>query len=136
MASALIVVVVVAVVVLLPGDVRAAFSPVQSLTLALLLLATLAVLQMLARPRVEADEGGVTVVNLIVRRRLDWAEIVEVSLQRGDPWVSLHLVDGETLPAMGLQSADGEWGRRQAAQFRALVLRRRAIDRDDGGTSP
>ena len=61
------------------------------------------VLALLARVRVVADEAGVTVVNIASRRRLAWAEIVQVNLRPGDPWVFLNLSDGTSLPAMGIQ---------------------------------
>jgi hypothetical protein len=61
------------------------------------------VLLLLSRPKVVADETGVTVVNIASRRHLDWAEIVQVNLRPGDPWVFLNLSDGTSLPALGIQ---------------------------------
>ncbi|MEU9285183.1 PH domain-containing protein [Streptomyces sp. NPDC048275] len=61
------------------------------------------VLLMLSRPKVVADESGVTVVNITSRRHLDWAEILQVNLRPGDPWVFLNLSDGTSLPALGIQ---------------------------------
>ncbi|MFI9646810.1 PH domain-containing protein [Streptomyces sp. NPDC052040] len=61
------------------------------------------VLLLLSRPKVVADESGVTVVNIASRRRLDWAEILQVNLRPGDPWVFLNLSDGTSLPALGIQ---------------------------------
>ncbi|CAL9577611.1 putative protein [Streptomyces sp. enrichment culture] len=61
------------------------------------------VLLLLARPRVVADESGVTVVNLTRTRRLEWAEILRVNLRTGDPWVFLDLSDGTSLPVLGIQ---------------------------------
>ncbi len=46
------------------------------------------VLLMLARPKVVADESGVTVVNIAGRRRLEWPEILQVNLRPGDPGCS------------------------------------------------
>ncbi|MEU8957100.1 PH domain-containing protein [Streptomyces sp. NPDC048518] len=62
-----------------------------------------AVLALLSRPKVVADESGVTVVNIATSRRLEWAEIVQVNLRPGDPWVFLNLSDGTSLPALGIQ---------------------------------
>jgi hypothetical protein len=62
-----------------------------------------AVLAQLGRVKVVADESGVTVVNIASRRRLAWAEIVQVNLRPGDPWVFLNLSDGTSLPALGIQ---------------------------------
>ncbi|MFF9606416.1 PH domain-containing protein [Streptomyces sp. NPDC014684] len=60
-------------------------------------------LAQLARIKVVADESGVTVVNIASRRRLAWAEILQVNLRPGDPWVFLNLSDGTSLPALGIQ---------------------------------
>ncbi|MCX4809620.1 PH domain-containing protein [Streptomyces sp. NBC_01239] len=62
-----------------------------------------AVLALLARVKVVADETGVTVVNIVSRRRLVWAEILQVNLRPGDPWVFLNLSDGTSLPVLGIQ---------------------------------
>ncbi|MEU1471830.1 PH domain-containing protein [Streptomyces sp. NPDC005761] len=61
------------------------------------------VLALLSRPKIVADDGGVTVVNLTRTRRLSWAEIVRVNLRAGDPWVFLDLSDGTSMPALGIQ---------------------------------
>ncbi|MFF3579127.1 PH domain-containing protein [Streptomyces mirabilis] len=61
------------------------------------------VLLMLSRPKVVADETGVTVVNITSRRHLEWAEILQVNLRPGDPWVFLNLSDGTSLPVLGIQ---------------------------------
>ncbi|MER5987503.1 PH domain-containing protein [Streptomyces sp. NPDC001787] len=63
----------------------------------------LGVLALLSRPKVVADNAGVTVVNLTRTRRLAWAEILRVNLRVGDPWVFLDLSDGTSLPALGIQ---------------------------------
>jgi hypothetical protein len=61
------------------------------------------VLAMLARVKVVADDSGVTVVNIASKRHLAWAEIIQVNLRPGDPWVFLNLSDGTSLPALGIQ---------------------------------
>ncbi|MFE4592684.1 PH domain-containing protein [Streptomyces laurentii] len=61
------------------------------------------VLVMLSRPKVVADDDGVTVVNITRVRRLAWAEILRVNLRPGDPWVFLDLSDGTSLPVLGIQ---------------------------------
>jgi hypothetical protein len=61
------------------------------------------VLALLARVKVVADESGVIVVNIASRRRLAWAEILQVNLRPGDPWVFLNLSDGTSLPVLGIQ---------------------------------
>ncbi|GAQ55848.1 PH domain-containing protein [Streptomyces acidiscabies] len=79
------------------------------------------VLAMLSRVRVVADEAGVTVVNIVSRRRLDWAEILQVNLRPGDPWVFLNLSDGTSLPALGIQPGfDKKQAITDASALRAL----------------
>ncbi|MEN8652765.1 PH domain-containing protein [Streptomyces sp. 21So2-11] len=80
------------------------------------------VMLLLSRPKVVADEAGVTVVNLTTRRRLEWAEIVRVNLRPGDAWVFLDLSDGTSLPALGIQPGIAkEQAIRDARALRALA---------------
>jgi hypothetical protein len=87
---------------------------------------------MLARVKVVADDSGVTVVNIASRRRLDWAEIIQVNLRPGDPWVFLNLSDGTSLPALGIQPGiNKQRAIADADTLRALV-EARAIPDPDG----
>jgi hypothetical protein len=79
------------------------------------------VLLRLAVVRVEASDAGVLVVNVVGRRRLEWAEVVGVRLLRDDPWMLLDLSDGQALAAMGVQKSEGERAQRQARDFARLV---------------
>jgi hypothetical protein len=88
-------------------------------------------LHRLADVRIEADEAGLTVVNLVRRPRLEWAEVLRVQLKPGEPWVVLDLADGESLPAMGIQGSDGAYAREQAARLARLVAERSRTARDD-----
>jgi hypothetical protein len=77
---------------------------------------------LLARPKVVADDSGVTVVNFVSSRRLSWAEIVQVNLRVGDPWVFLDLTDGTSLAAVGIQPGIAkEQAIAHARTLRALV---------------
>ncbi|MGX1882177.1 PH domain-containing protein [Streptomyces sp. NPDC055287] len=81
-----------------------------------------AVLLLLSRPKVVADEAGVTVVNLTTKRRLEWAEILRVNLRPGDAWVFLDLSDGTSLPALGIQPGVAkQQAVRDARALRALA---------------
>ena len=96
-----------------PGE-RASFI----LTAALFL----GVLAMLSRPKIVADDHGVTVVNITRTRRLAWAEILRVNLRPGDPWVFLDLSDGTSMPALGIQPGIAkEQAIRDARALRALA---------------
>ncbi|MEV6249156.1 PH domain-containing protein [Streptomyces sp. NPDC051742] len=80
------------------------------------------VLVLLSRPKVVADDEGVTVVNITRTRRLAWAEILKVNLRPGDPWVFLDLSDGTSLPALGIQPGVAkEAAIRDARALRALA---------------
>ncbi|WP_240810051.1 PH domain-containing protein [Actinomadura sp. WMMA1423] len=79
------------------------------------------VLHMLARCRVSADESGLTVVNAFNTRRLEWPEVVDVSMSTGDPWPTLDLADGTSLGAMGINGAEKTLAARQLAELRALL---------------
>ncbi|GLW63102.1 hypothetical protein Arub01_13460 [Actinomadura rubrobrunea] len=79
------------------------------------------ILHMLARCRVVADESGLTVVNPFRTRRLAWAEVVNVTMNAGDPWPTFDLADGTTLSAMGINATEKARAARDFAQLRALV---------------
>ncbi|WP_318206741.1 MULTISPECIES: PH domain-containing protein [unclassified Streptomyces] len=82
----------------------------------------LGILVLLSRPKVVADDEGVTVVNITRTRRLAWAEILKVNLRPGDPWVFLDLSDGTSLPALGIQPGIAkESAIRDARALRALA---------------
>lgn len=81
--------------------------------------------------RAVPDADGLTVRNLVVHRRLAWADIVSVRFGQGRPWVQLDLVDGDTLPVMGIQRADGAFADGEARRLATLVARHTATDRDD-----
>ncbi|MFJ1757241.1 PH domain-containing protein [Kitasatospora sp. NPDC088134] len=86
---------------------------------------------MLARPKVVADDAGLTVVNFVRSRRLSWAEVVRVNFRAGDPWVTLDLADGTALAAVGIQPGGGrEQAVRAARALRDLVEERGAAARD------
>ncbi|MGW2181612.1 PH domain-containing protein [Streptomyces sp. NPDC001732] len=80
------------------------------------------VLALLSRPKIVAEEDGVTVVNLTRTRRLSWAEILRVNLRAGDPWVFLDLSDGTSMPALGIQPGVAkQQAIRDARALRALA---------------
>lgn len=64
---------------------------------------------------------GLTVRNLFVTRRLEWAEIVGVQYDRHVPWAQVDLVDTDTVSIMAIQRADGARAQREAARLAALI---------------
>jgi hypothetical protein len=79
------------------------------------------ILHMLARCRVTAEDSGVTVVNAFKTRRLEWPEILDVSMTVGDPWPTLDLSDGTSIGAMGINGAEKTLAARQLAELQALL---------------
>jgi hypothetical protein len=67
------------------------------------------------------SEQGLVVRNLMLSRTLTWAQIVQVHLVLGAPWVTLDLADGDDLAVMAIQKADGDFGRAEAQRLAALV---------------
>ncbi|KGN29194.1 hypothetical protein N798_15065 [Knoellia flava TL1] len=71
--------------------------------------------------RAVPDDSGITVQNLIGQRHIRWDEIRDVTFDEGDPWVSLHLNDTETVAVMAIQRADGPSSRGEAERLAHLV---------------
>jgi hypothetical protein len=76
-------------------------------------------------------DDGLTVRNLLLTRRLVWAEIVSVRFGSGRPWVQLDLSDGDTLAVMGIQRADGAFADAEARRLATLVAMHTTTPRDD-----
>lgn len=119
---------VVVVWLSLPQSAQDGFTLLQRITVAGIVLAALAIGYLLGRCRVDADEDGLTVVNGYRTHRLQWQQVVSVSLRPGNPWAVLDLNDGTTRSALGIQGSDGARAVRQARQLRALVESRAAAD--------
>jgi hypothetical protein len=114
--------VLTAVAVAMPHDGAAPWTTGERIVVSLTGAAFLAVLVLLSRPKAVADAAGLTVVNLAVKRRLAWPEVVAVHLRNGDAWVHLDLADGTSLPVMGIQPGIAkERAVRDALRLRALV---------------
>ena len=90
-------------------------------SLVLLALLFCVPLHRLAAVRVVTDDSGVTVVNVVRRRRLEWAQIVGVRLSQDDSWLVLDLDDGEAMQAMGVARSEGAAAQRAARDFARLV---------------
>jgi hypothetical protein len=114
-----------------PPEIRAQFTPFQKVTVLAVGLAFGICAHALARSRLDADAGGLTVVNGYRRRRFEWSQVLAVTLRPGSPWALLDLSDGTTVPAMGIQGSDGARAARQVRQLRGLVAHFSRTDRDD-----
>ncbi|MFG2000012.1 PH domain-containing protein [Spirillospora sp. NPDC048911] len=82
------------------------------------------ILHMLARCKVAADDAGLTVVNAFRTRRLEWPEVLDVTMSAGEPWPTLDLADGTSLGAMGINGAEKTLAAHQLAELQLLVHER------------
>ena len=119
-ASALFVV-LVGVAFLMPSGGEHGWGTGSRLAVVVFAAACVWFLHRLASVRVETDESGATVVNILRRRRLEWSEVVGVRLSRDDAWMMLDVSDGTTLAAMGVQRSEGALAERQARDFARMV---------------
>jgi hypothetical protein len=76
------------------------------------------------------DEDGLTVRNLVVTTRLQWAEVVAVRFGDGDAWVRLDIANGDTLAVMGIQRADKDFAKAEARRLAGLVAEHTRTERD------
>jgi hypothetical protein len=116
---------------MLSADVQATFTPFQRITLAGVFAVFIALLNALFRTKAVADVDGLTVVNGYATHRLEWAEIVRISLTPNRPWALLDLADGDTVSVMALQTADGERASRSTRELAAVIARQSGGNRDD-----
>lgn len=114
-----------------PPEVRDQFTTFQLGTVVFFGLAAGAAGYALARSRIEARAEGLTVVNGFRTHRLEWNEVLAVSLRPGNPWAVLDLADGTSLSAVGVQGSDGARAAKQVRQLRRLVDQQSRTERND-----
>jgi hypothetical protein len=64
---------------------------------------------LLTRPRVEADERGIRVRNVVGGYDLPWSLVARVRFDDGSPWASLELLDDETIAVLAVQANDKDY---------------------------
>ncbi|MCV2491917.1 PH domain-containing protein [Geodermatophilus sp. YIM 151500] len=80
----------------------------------------------LARSRVDADAGGVRILNIAVRHQVPWESVRAVRFDRHSPWASLLLADDDEVSLFAVQAADKERAVRAVEGLRALHAAARA----------
>ena len=130
---ALAVLVAVLTVVLMAAlpHIAAQYGPGDLVGIAVLGLATSWFCWRQSAVSARVDESGITVRNLMLSRRLTWAEVVSVRFGNGRPWVQLDLSDGDTLAVMAIQRADGPPAEVEARRLATLVALHSRTSRDD-----
>ncbi len=114
--------------VIVPGG-PGGYQPLDRAGIVVLGLLVATVLHRLAAVRIVIGFDGLLVINPLRRRQVPWWQIRGVRLERGDPWLILHLVDDETVQAMGVQGSEGAYAREQAMRVARLVVEGQARDR-------
>jgi Bacterial PH domain len=91
--------------------------------IAMIILGLLGALGILlfTRPRVEADERGIRIRNLVGGYDLPWDLVRSVQFNRGAPWASLELVDDDLIPMMAIQRTDKQYAVAAVRALRALL---------------
>ena len=116
-----IVVVWVGMSIALSYEPDSGWGPTDTVSAALLAALLAAALLRIVSVRALATEEALVVRNVVFTRRVEWGGIVGVRFGGDDPWLTLDTDDGETLPVMAVQRADGEFGRREAQRLARLV---------------
>src|SRR5690606_37872707 len=92
------------------------------------------VLPLLGRCRVEADEEGITLANVLRVHRYTGPDVRTVILVEGEPWARIDFADGSTIGAMGIQGSEKERARRQVAELTALIHAHGEAGEPDGSS--
>lgn len=119
--AAALLVVLCGIAVLLPSGGAHGWGLGSRVSVVVFALVCVWFLHRLASVRIETDDQGATVVNILTRRRLEWSEIVSVRLSRDDAWLMLDVSDGSSLAAMGVQRSEGTLAQKQARDFARMV---------------
>ena len=101
-------------------ETRAAFTPLQRVTLVGFGVTMVLIGYALGRSRVDAREDGLLAVNGFRSHFYPWERISRITLRDGAPWSLLELSDGTTAPAMGIQGSDGRRAVEQVKRLRAI----------------
>ncbi|HEX6937462.1 MAG TPA: PH domain-containing protein [Actinomycetes bacterium] len=128
--AAALFVVLVGIAILLPSGGTNPWGPGSRIAVVVFAVICVWFLHRLASVRVETDAAGATVVNVLTRRRLEWAEVVGVRLSRDDAWMMLDVSDGSSLAAMGVMRSEGALAQEQARRFAQMVSERSRTNGD------
>lgn len=83
-------------------------------------------LMLAVRPRLDADERGLRVRNLLGERAVPWDLVRGVEFRDGSPWASLDLAGDEVINLMAVQSWDGEHAVTAMSTLRELLAHSRS----------
>lgn len=107
--AVILIVMTVVIGAALPDDIT--FTLFELITLALILLAALALLHGVGRSTVIADDQGVRVRNGYRDRQIPWSDIKGFAMNRGEPWPTLVTIDDDRVMLFAIQGTDGAGAR-------------------------
>jgi hypothetical protein len=82
----------------------------------------------LGRSRVDADEAGIRVLNIVVQREFPWSAVRAVRFDRKSAWASLLLENDDEVAVLALQIFDGHRTVTAIEGLRALHAAARAAE--------
>jgi hypothetical protein len=125
--AAVVLVVMVSVALLLQTSSTGVvtFGPADQIAMVGLGVALAAGILLLGRSRVDADEQGVRVRNILGSHDLPWSAVRSVRFGRDSAWASLLLVTGEELAVLAVQTADRDRAVAAVEGLRTLLERSR-----------
>ena len=83
---------------------------------------------LLGRSRVDADEHGVRVRNILGRHELPWSAIRAVRFDRNSAWASLLLANDDELAMLAVQAGDRMRAVQAVEGLRALLAHAKSLE--------
>lgn len=90
-------------------------------TLAAMILSVYAGLHGVARSYVDANDGGLDILNGYKRHHLDWSEIKGIAMNTGAPWPTVVTKDDERVILFAIQGSDGPAARLAIEEIRRRI---------------
>ncbi|MEJ7635658.1 PH domain-containing protein [Aeromicrobium sp.] len=103
----------------LPDEIS--FTPAETVTLWIIILAVLTLLHGIGRSFVRADDAGVEVLNGYRRHHIPWSSIKGFAMNTGAPWPTLVTNDDERVILFGIQGSDGGYAREAVTYLRGRL---------------
>ena len=130
--SALLVIATVGIAVGLGAEVRANFTPLQTITLLIFVAFIVVLIMALGLSYGRAERDGFAWRNGIRTHRVEWSEIRGLVFRSGDPWAYLLVESPNALSdeprriaVMAIQSTDRASAHDKADRLRGLIAERR-----------
>ena len=122
--AALLLLVMLVVSVLLSRSPDSGWTGVDTASALVFTALVSGVLVRLVSVRALPTADALVVRNVVFTRRVDWGAVVAVRFGGADPWLTLDTDDGENVPVMAVQRADGEFAHREARRLARMVQER------------